>query len=63
MRHAATSATTSPASIAMPPSRAVGTEWTSRARTGVTAWSRWASDRARGVLRKVTAAAITITSR
>ena len=56
-------ATTSPAHIATPPRRGVGTVCTSRSRTGVVAPATRASSRARGVARKVTAVAISMTSR
>ena len=51
MRLATTRATAIPASIAMPPSRGVGIEWTSRDRTAVIAPERSAIQRAIGVVR------------
>ena len=48
---ARTSATAIPRSIATPPSRGIGTAWTSRSRTAVIAPERRASQRASGVVR------------
>jgi len=63
IRDAKSRATANPSSMATPPRRGVGTVCTSRSRTAVTAPVRIASQRAIGVVRYVTAAAMSMTSR
>ena len=63
IRDATSIATVMPMSIATPPRRGVGAVWTSRPRTGVSTWLRFARVRASGVARYVTAAAIAMRRR